>query len=134
KNEATAALYNYTPYTPNAAALANLYTTGDSCSSYGNRNFWAFYTDWFGSPVGKVAGGVAKSRVAGDDRYETSAAISRSVYSDQAIAQKPVTTVYVASGENYPDGLSAAPAAAAAGGPLLLTKKSSLPSVINQEI
>lgn len=48
RNYATAALYNYTPYQPNAAALANLGTTGDGCSSYGNRNFWAYYTQWFG--------------------------------------------------------------------------------------
>lgn len=48
RNYATAALYNYTPYQPNAAALANLGGTGDSCSSYGNRNFWKFYNDWFG--------------------------------------------------------------------------------------
>ncbi len=49
QNNATAALYNYTPYIPNAAALANLYGTGDGCSSYGNRNFWVYFTDWFGS-------------------------------------------------------------------------------------
>lgn len=49
ENRATAALYYYTPYTPNQAALDNLYYTGDGCSSYGNRNFWRFYTDWFGS-------------------------------------------------------------------------------------
>ncbi|WP_396656725.1 FG-GAP repeat domain-containing protein [Microbacterium sp.] len=49
QNYATAALYNYTPYTPNDAALRNLYGLGDSCSSYGNRNFWRDYTDWFGS-------------------------------------------------------------------------------------
>lgn len=49
ENHATASLYNYTPYRPNAAALANLYGLGDSCSSYGNRNFWRFYNDWFGS-------------------------------------------------------------------------------------
>jgi hypothetical protein len=48
-NQATAGLYNYTPYRPNAAALANLYGTGDSCSAYGNRNFWRLFTDWFGS-------------------------------------------------------------------------------------
>jgi len=48
-NQATAGLYNYTPYRPNAAALNNLYGTGDSCSSYGNRNFWRLFTDWFGS-------------------------------------------------------------------------------------
>lgn len=51
KSAATAALYYYTPYTPNDAALKNLYSTGDSCSAYGNRNFWRFYTDWFGDPV-----------------------------------------------------------------------------------
>lgn len=49
QNQATAGLYNYTPYQPNAAALANLYGTGDSCSAYGNRNFWRMYIDWFGS-------------------------------------------------------------------------------------
>ncbi|MDA3803326.1 MULTISPECIES: hypothetical protein [Clavibacter] len=49
RNQATAGLYIYTPYRPNSAALANLYGTGDSCSSYGNRNFWRLYTDWFGS-------------------------------------------------------------------------------------
>ncbi|GAA3205440.1 hypothetical protein [Microbacterium terregens] len=49
-NQATAALYIYTPYTPNTAALNNLYGTGDDCSSYGNRNFWRLFTDWFGNP------------------------------------------------------------------------------------
>lgn len=53
-NAATAALYNYTPYRPNASAMANLYGTGDTCASYGNRNFWVFYSDWFGSPTGAV--------------------------------------------------------------------------------
>jgi hypothetical protein len=46
---ATASLYNYTPYQPNQAALNNMYGTGDSCSSYGNRNFWRIYSDWFGN-------------------------------------------------------------------------------------
>ncbi|MFC6354796.1 hypothetical protein [Luethyella okanaganae] len=50
RNQATANLYNYTPYQPNAAALANLGGTGDSCSSYGNRNFWVYFNNWFGSP------------------------------------------------------------------------------------
>ncbi|MDM4762726.1 hypothetical protein QT381_06870 [Galbitalea sp. SE-J8] len=48
-NGATAALYNYTPYTPNGAALAaGVGAVGDGCSSYGNRNFWAYYYTWFG--------------------------------------------------------------------------------------
>ncbi|HXE10118.1 MAG TPA: hypothetical protein VN554_01705, partial [Verrucomicrobiae bacterium] len=48
QTSATAALYNYTPYQPNAAALNNLYGTGDGCSAYGNRNFWRLFNDWFG--------------------------------------------------------------------------------------
>lgn len=52
QNQATASLYIYTPYTPNAAALNNMYGTGDSCSAYGNRNFFRLYTDWFGSTTG----------------------------------------------------------------------------------
>lgn len=53
-NQATAGLYNYTPYQPNAAALNNLYGTGDGCSAYGNRNFWRLYNDWFGSTLNAV--------------------------------------------------------------------------------
>lgn len=52
QNQATAGLYNYTPYQPNAAALNNLYGTGDGCSAYGNRNFWRIFNDWFGSTFG----------------------------------------------------------------------------------
>ncbi len=51
QNQATAGLYNYTPYQPNAAALNNLYGTGDGCSAYGNRNFWRLFNDWFGSTL-----------------------------------------------------------------------------------
>lgn len=49
QNQATAGLYNYTPYRPNQAALNAGYGTGDKCSAYGNRNFWLYFTDWFGS-------------------------------------------------------------------------------------
>ncbi|WP_285137303.1 hypothetical protein [Microbacterium sp. lyk4-40-TSB-66] len=46
-NEATAALYNYTPYQPNPAALAARWGTGDDCSAYGNRNFALYWALWF---------------------------------------------------------------------------------------
>lgn len=49
QNQATANLYIYTPYQPNAAALGSLYGTGDGCSAYGNRNFWRMFNDWFGA-------------------------------------------------------------------------------------
>lgn len=51
ENQATAGLYNYTPYQPNQAALNNLYGTGDGCSAYGNRNFWRLFNDWFGGTL-----------------------------------------------------------------------------------
>jgi hypothetical protein len=50
QNQATANLYYYTPYQPNAAAIRAGYAeSSDPCSSYGNRNFYQFFTDWFGS-------------------------------------------------------------------------------------
>ncbi|RYX79372.1 hypothetical protein EON76_01460 [bacterium] len=48
-NRATAALYTFTPYQPNAASIAAGNGVGDGCSSHGNRNFWIYFTDWFGS-------------------------------------------------------------------------------------
>jgi len=51
QNRATAALYSYTPYQPNSAALNNLYGSGDDCSAYGNRNFWRDFNNWFGSTI-----------------------------------------------------------------------------------
>lgn len=49
RNQATANLYNYTPYQPNDAALARPSEDGDGCSAHGNLNFWLFYNHWFGS-------------------------------------------------------------------------------------
>ncbi|WEV41584.1 hemagglutinin [Bifidobacterium sp. ESL0682] len=50
RNQATALLYVYTPYQPNSASLAAGMGEGDSCSSYGNRNFALIYNNWFGDP------------------------------------------------------------------------------------
>ncbi|WP_374007748.1 hypothetical protein [Leifsonia sp. LS-T14] len=69
-NKATAALYYYTPYQPNAAALANLGGTGDGCSAYGNRNFWVFYNNWFG-PTTLPAGTPYGSLQSVTTRYNT---------------------------------------------------------------
>ena len=49
QNQATANLYNYTPYQPNDSALNNMYGVGDACGAYGNRNFWRDFNNWFGS-------------------------------------------------------------------------------------
>jgi hypothetical protein len=63
QNRSTQALYSYTPYQPNQASLNAGYGQGDGCSSYGNRNFYLFFTGWFGStsftPVTKCDSKVA---------------------------------------------------------------------------
>lgn len=58
-NRATSALYRYTPYVPNQAALRANWGYGDACSAYGNRNFYNMFTNWFGSTRGyEVHGGI----------------------------------------------------------------------------
>ena len=47
ENQATAGLYNYTPYQPNSGAIA-AYPGTAPCGAYGNRNFWRFFDEWFG--------------------------------------------------------------------------------------
>ena len=59
RNKATASLYYYTPYQPNAAALAAGWGIGNSCSAYGNRNFYLYFTTWFGSTDYPVTGAFA---------------------------------------------------------------------------
>lgn len=69
-----------------------------------------------------------QERHAGTDRYSTSALISQDQFSPG------VPVVYLANGANFPDALSAGPAAALEGGPLLLTPATSLPAVIAAEL
>jgi len=69
QNQATAALYIYTPYQPNAAALTSLTGTGDSCSAYGNRNFWYYFNTWFGESNVDVYPWSIEEAIGGDGRY-----------------------------------------------------------------
>lgn len=62
-NQATSNLYYYTPYQPNAAAMAAGTGTGDACSAYGNRNFYHYFTEWFGTTRGS---GVVLARTSAD--------------------------------------------------------------------
>jgi putative cell wall-binding protein len=198
QNQATANLYYYTPYQPNAASLRAGYGEGDVCSTYGNRNFYQYFTDWFGStqisatactppsdgqivpasgeyavnvavlngrkaPSTDCSDGVVSlgqgtiltktgeygtwwrvrmngqimwvagqylmptpavryqtDRIAGANRYATAAAIAQQ--SNPSGAQ----TVYLASGETFPDAISASVSAAHESAALLLTASASL--------
>ena len=128
-NKATAALYYYTPYTPNDASLASYPGEGDDCSAYGIRNFWMLFNAWSSGP--SVAGGTPTStRAAGADRFAAAVSISQQTY------PTPPTngTVYIANGLNFPDALGAAPAAAKQNGPLLLVTPDSVPGVVATEL
>ncbi len=72
------------------------------------------------------------SRLAGDDRFATAVAVS--VAENPTGPLGPNSVVYVANGLNYPDALSAAPAAAHRGGPLLLTALTTLPTAVANEL
>jgi putative cell wall-binding protein len=69
------------------------------------------------------------TRVSGSDRYLTSVGLSGSTFS----AGGP-KTVYIATGQAFPDGLSAGPVAGLRGGPLLLVPRTSLPSSVAAEL
>lgn len=62
ENMATLSLYIYTPYTPNSGALAN-YPGTAHCGAYGNRNFFMFFKEWFGSTYSFVQHGVNYAKV-----------------------------------------------------------------------
>lgn len=70
----------------------------------------------------------AVRRVAGVDRYQTSSAISADAFGPN------VPVAYVASGLDFPDALSGAPAAASADGPLLLTHPGTIPPSVADEL
>ncbi|MDO5534401.1 MAG: S-layer homology domain-containing protein [Propionibacteriaceae bacterium] len=56
RSQATAGLYIYTPYVPNAPALAKPYGEGDLCSTYGNRNFFVTLKSWFPDSAPRTTG------------------------------------------------------------------------------
>ncbi|WP_291052588.1 cell wall-binding repeat-containing protein [Herbiconiux sp.] len=68
------------------------------------------------------------TRVSGADRYAVAVSVSKKTFPGGA------PTVYVATGETYPDALSAGAAAVTQGGPLLMTPKNTLPAEVKAEI
>ncbi|WP_122260720.1 cell wall-binding repeat-containing protein [Ornithinimicrobium cerasi] len=67
------------------------------------------------------------TRVAGNTRFDTSAAVSRNAFPSADI-------VYVSTGRNWPDALSAGAAAVVQGAPVLLSDTTSVPAVVLAEI
>lgn len=72
------------------------------------------------------------TRLGGADRFAVSVAVSKALFPTVPAAGVPV--VYVANGLNFPDALSAGPAAIKQGGGLLLVTPSSIPSAVQVEL
>jgi cell wall-associated NlpC family hydrolase len=88
KNRATAWLYTYTPYQPNQAALDAYPGTGDSCSAYGNRNFFRMFQKYFGDTGGgRAAPGQSGANLANG----VSVKIPDNQFVDQAVRGKTIT-------------------------------------------
>jgi putative cell wall-binding protein len=93
--------------------------------------------DRYAWTVGRTSGTVFRldilatidvSRVAGTDRYETAVKLTQADYPTGS------STVLVASGERFPDALSAGAVAAGQKAPLLLTARDFLPDVVGAEL
>lgn len=74
------------------------------------------------------AAGATVTRVAGTDRVGTAVAISQAAFPTGA------PCVLIASSENWPDALSGSALAGAVGGPILLTRPTTLPSAVADEV
>ena len=70
----------------------------------------------------------AAERLGGADRYATAAAVSQRFFSTN------VPVAFIATGGNFPDALTAGPAAAKLGGPLLLVRRDTVPDATVTEL
>ena len=77
-------------------------------------------------------GELSPDRLGGVDRYAANVAMSQEIHPLGESYSLPV--IYIASGEKYPDALSAGPVAIANGGGLLLVRYGDIPAVVLDEI
>ena len=78
--------------------------------------------------LNSVAGGVATTRHGGADRYETANTLLKAHFSG------PVDAVYWASGQDFPDAVTAAGATGALGVPLAISQASCIPLTVNTTV
>jgi putative cell wall-binding protein len=117
--------------------------------------YWPHGTDWIDSQLITVGGARAAltgydlnvgppsltvTRLGGANRYDTAAQISRylfppaSTLNPDSAPDSPPDTVWIANGDEFPDALSAGPAAAMQGAPILLVSQSKIPGATRAEL
>ena len=112
--------FNYTP-------VANFFGVDTFTYRASDGTAWSAYAT-VTITVTDVADELIVVPLEGDNRYETAIAVSREAFPGSA------ANVVLATGENWPDALGGAALAGALDGPILLTKKTALPSEIKAEI
>jgi len=118
-------------------------TQGASVASNGNwgvpitgllgTHTWSASATWGSQAQSTASSGsflrANQQRLFGADRYQTAIEIS-----EYAFPAGNVPVVYIANGGNFPDALSAGPAATLEGGPLLLTNGATISAAVATEL
>lgn len=87
-----------------------------------------------GYDVNFPASGLWGDRLEGADRFGTSVDVSRNFFEANESGETKTPAVFIVNGLNFPDALSAGPAAALVGAPILLVTPTSIPAVVKAEI
>jgi putative cell wall-binding protein len=107
---------------------ANILNTSFTRMGVGHVPGTNYWVQIFAGYAGDTIPAVPTTRITGNDRFAVANAISLESFPGGA------STVFVATGANYPDALSAAPAAVKLNAPLLLTYPGELPGSVVAEI
>jgi transposase-like protein len=70
------------------------------------------------------------TRLAGPDRYATAAAVCADTFGSGPVP----SMAYIATGRNFPDGLTAGPVAGIGGSPILLVNRDTIPAPTRTEL
>ncbi len=107
-----------------------------------NARYWAGRTDLVIAPGEDVDLGdvvlsprsLDISRIEGQDRFDVGVSVSQALYPPGSVPPAGVPVVYVASGYNFPDALTAGPAAALDDGVVLLVEPDAIPAAVEEEL
>lgn len=130
---------------PQAATVAANGNWGVPIGSLLGTHTWSATASWGSQTQATPSTGTFlradEKRLAGSDRYQTALEISKYTFACGAThpaantcSPGTVPVVYIANGLNFPDALSAGPAATLEGGPLLLTSGVSVSSAVAAEL